>query len=108
MKQGRRRRWGFHTNGGNKDALIGNLVTCVREHLWIEHDIVCVEEMALYEKNEKGQFSAPPGEGNHDDILMATAIGLWICFREMETPKWVTPKGDRKAPRRDVNSIAII
>lgn len=108
MKQGRPRRWGFHTNVGNKDSLIGNLVTCVREHLWIEHDIVCVEEMALYEKNEKGQFSAPPGEGNHDDILMATAIGLWICFREMETPKWVTPKGDRKAPRRDVNSIAII
>lgn len=108
MRQGKPRRWGFHTNIGNKDSLIGNLVTCVREHLWIEHDTICIEEMALYEKNEKGQFSAPPGEGNHDDVLMATAIGLWICFREMETPKWVTPKGDRRAQRRDPNSIAIL
>lgn len=108
MRQGKPRRWGFHTNIGNKDSLIGSLVTCVREHLWIEHDTICIEEMALYEKNEKGQFSAPPGDGNHDDVLMATAIGLWICFREMETPKWIVPKGERRAQRRNPDSIAIL
>ena len=108
MRQGKPRRWGFHTNVGNKDSLIGNLVTCVREHLWIEHDIVCVEEMALYEKNEKGNFSAPPGDGNHDDVLMANAIGLWICFREMETPHFRVNKGERRTTRRDPNSFAVI
>ena len=64
--------------------------------------------MALYEKNDKGQFSAPPGEGNHDDVLMANAIGLWICFREMETPHFIIPKGDRRAARRDPNSFAVL
>ena len=108
IRQGKPRRWGFQTNVGNKASIIGNLVECVREHTWIEHDVVCVEEMALYEKNEKGQFSAPPGEGNHDDVLMANAIGLWICFREMETPHFIIPKGDRRAARRDPNSFAVI
>ena len=108
IKRGMPRRWGFQTNVGNKAAIIGNLVECVREHMWIEHDVTCVEEMALYEKNEKGQFSAPAGEGNHDDVLMANAIGLWICFREMETPRFVVPRGDRRAARRDPNSFAVL
>lgn len=108
IRQGKPRRWGFQTNVGNKASIIGNLVECVREHTWIEHDTVCIEEMALYEKNEKGQFSAPPGDGNHDDVLMANAIGLWICFREMETPHFIIPKGERKAKRKDPNSIVIL
>lgn len=108
IRQGKPRRWGFQTNVGNKASIIGNLVTCVREHLWIEHDVTCIEEMALYEKNEKGQFSAPPGEGNHDDVLMANAIGLWICFREMETPHFIVPKGERRARRKDPNSVALL
>lgn len=108
IRQGKPRRWGFQTNVGNKASIIGNLVECVREHTWIEHDVTCVEEMALYEKNEKGQFSAPPGDGNHDDVLMANAIGLWICFREMETPHFVIQKGERKAYRRDPNSFAVL
>lgn len=108
IRQGKPRRWGFQTNVGNKASIIGNLVECVREHTWIEHDTVCIEEMALYEKNEKGQFSAPPGEGNHDDVLMANAIGLWICFREMETPHWVVPKEERRTKRVNPNQFAVI
>jgi len=108
IKRGMPRRWGFQTNVGNKASIIGNLVECVREHTWIEHDVTCIEEMALYEKNEKGQFSAPAGDGNHDDVLMANAIGLWICFREMETPHFVVPRGERRAARRDPNSFAVL
>ena len=49
----------------------------------------CLDEMAVYQKNDKGQFSAPAGEGNHDDMLMCTAIGLYICFKDMDMPKWI-------------------
>jgi hypothetical protein len=58
--------------------------------------------MAMYQKNDKGQFSAPAGEGNHDDMLMATAIGLWICFREMDMPKWI--EHNETAIHRDISS----
>ena len=97
IRQGRPRKWGFWTNATTKPAIIGHLITCVREHLWIERDEGAVEELALYERNEKGQYSAPPGKDNHDDIVMSTAIALWVSNREMETPD--IPKQGRMGRR---------
>ena len=105
IRDGRARRWGFQTNSQTKPAIIGNLIECVREHLWIERDNYCIEELALYEKNEKGQFSAPPGAGNHDDVVMTTAIGLWICFREMESPRMVKAISDDFIRRHDGDNM---
>lgn len=105
IRDGRARRWGFQTNSQTKPAIIGNLIECVREHLWIERDNYCIEELALYEKNEKGQFSAPPGAGNHDDVVMTTAIGLWICFREMESPRVVKAISDDFIRRPDADNM---
>ena len=82
-------KYGFHTNTATKPKIIGHLIECVREKLWVERDAYCCDELAIYEKNTKHQYSAPPGSGNHDDVLMATAIGLWICFNEMDMPKWI-------------------
>ena len=107
IRLGRPRKWGFQTNSSTKPAIIGNLIEAVREHLWIERDTYCIEEMAMYEKNEKGQFSAPPGQGNHDDVVMTTAIGLWICFREMETPHYIVQRGEDFINRADPNSAAV-
>lgn len=109
IRQGRPRRWGFSTNTSTKPAIIGNLIEAVREHSWIERDQYCIDELALYEKNEKGQFSATPGDGNHDDVVMSTAIGLWVCFREMETPHLVIPiAADEFIIHADPNSAAHI
>ena len=87
IKEGAPTRWGFHTNTATKPQIIGNLAACIRDHLWVERSEYCCAELALYRKNEKGQFGAPPGEGMHDDEVMATAIGLWICFCDMELPR---------------------
>ena len=89
IKEGKPKKWGFHTNSSTKPGLINNLQECIRDQLYVERWNPCLDEMAMYQKNDKGQYSAPAGEGNHDDMLMATAIGLWICFREMELPKWI-------------------
>lgn len=89
IEKGEPKRWGFHTNTGTKPGLIANLQECIRDQLYVERFNPCLDEMAMYQKNDKGQFSAPAGEGNHDDMLMCTAIGLWICFRDMEMPKWI-------------------
>lgn len=88
IKKGEPKKYGFHTNTATKPAIIGHLVECVRDHMWTERDIYCCDELEIYEKNNKGQFNAPPGKGNYDDVLMATAIGLWVCFRELPIPAW--------------------
>ena len=96
IKQGIPKRWGFHTNTATKPQIIANLVGCVRDHLWVERSDYCCTELALYQKNDKGQFSAPPGEGMHDDVLMCTAIALWICYCDMELPVIIKKKPSRK------------
>jgi hypothetical protein len=92
IKAGIPKRWGFHTNTATKPMIIAHLVSCVRDQLWVEQDEYCCTELSLYQKNEKGQFGAPPGEGMHDDVLMCTAIALWVCFCDMEMPVIVEKK----------------
>lgn len=106
IRQGAPKKYGFHTNTSTKPAIIGHLIQCVRKHLWIERDGQCCDELEIYEKNTKGQFNAPPGTGNHDDILMATAIALWVCFREMELPQWLDEVPKRSTHHVSGNSIA--
>ena len=89
IEKGEPKRWGFHTNTATKPGLIANLQECIRDQLYVERWQPCLLEMAEYEKNDKGQYSAPAGEGKHDDMLMCTAIGLYICFKDMDLPKWV-------------------
>ena len=108
IRQGAPRKYGFHTNTATKPAIIGHLIQCVRKHLWIERDEQCCEELEIYEKNTKGQFNAPPGAGNHDDILMATAIALWVCFMEMELPQWLDEVTKRENHHVSGNSTAHI
>lgn len=79
-------KWGFHTNVRTKPMIIDNLAWCISDRVWDEPSSNCIDELAMYVV-EKNKFSAP--KGKHDDILMATAILLWVCFREMPLPKFI-------------------
>jgi len=81
-------RYGFHTNSKTKPEIISLLVEIVRDHLYIERDKQCLYEYLIYELAD-GKYQATPGDGHHDDLLMTRAIGLWICYREMERPYFV-------------------
>lgn len=81
-------RYGFHTNTKTKPEIISLLVEIVRDHLYIERDKQCLYEYLIYELSD-GKYQATPGNGHHDDLLMTRAIGLWICYREMERPYFV-------------------
>lgn len=83
-------RYGWHTNVGNKATIISSLVRCVRDSLYIERDERALDEYVTYEKKKNGSYGAVVGK--HDDLLMARAIGLYICFYEMELPKIVRPQ----------------
>ena len=85
--QGLPLKYGFHTNTATKPMIISGLVKAVREGSYVERDEECLDEYLTYEQRQNGSYGALPGR--HDDILMTRAIGLHICFREMEAPKSV-------------------
>ena len=79
IKQGRPRRWGFHTNSSTKPMVINFLIKALRDGLYIERCLETTYELDLYEYKENGKEMGAI-EGNHDDRVMATAILVWICY----------------------------
>lgn len=90
IRQGAPRKYGFHTNVATKPMIISTLVKVIRETLYVERDQRCLDEYLTYERKKNGAYGAIPGK--HDDLLMTRAIGLHICFFEMDIPKPVKKK----------------
>ncbi len=88
IREGRPRKYGFHTNICTKPMVISNLVKVVREGLYIERDERCVDEYLTYERRPNGSYGAVAGK--HDDMLMTRAIGLHVCLNEMTAPRPAT------------------
>jgi hypothetical protein len=79
VRQGRPRRWGFHTNSSTKPMVINFLLKAMRDSLYVERCIETTYELDLYELKENGKEMGAV-EGNHDDRVMATAILIWACY----------------------------
>ena len=88
IKEGRPRKYGYHTNTSTKPVLINNLKLVVREHLYIEREEDTLNEYLTYVKTEDGKYEAL--SGYHDDRLMTRAIAMQVSMNEMELPKLVT------------------
>lgn len=82
-------RYGFHTNTATKPMIIATLVKVIREGLYTERDEECLDEYLTYERRQNGSFGAIAGM--HDDLLMTRAIGLHICFHELDVPTAPNP-----------------
>lgn len=89
------RKWGFETTRFTKPKIIDNMRACLRDRRWVEPSMLCCEEMSMYIQ-DGNKFTAPPKK--HDDVLMATAILLWVGLNEMPVPHWVEV---RKIPSRE-------
>ncbi len=87
IREGLPRKYGFHTNVATKPMIISTLVKVIRERLYIERDKRCLDEYNTYERKKNGAYGAIVGK--HDDLLMTRAIGLHICYREMDMPEFV-------------------
>lgn len=81
-------KYGFQTNKLTKGWIIDNLTSFVDDNLWEEPDSEMYHELRIYERKDDGSLGNIDGAGNHDDVLMSTAIGLWVCTTDMEKPKW--------------------
>mgnify|MGYP006988862640 CR=1 FL=1 len=102
IKEGKPRKYGYHTNVSTKKSIIHNLKGILRDHLYTERDEGCLDEYATYIENE-GRYEAP--EGYHDDRIMTRAIGMQICFREMDVPR-IIRRNEQFVKRREVVSEA--
>ena len=98
IRQGLPMKYGFHTNVVTKPLIIANLVQVVREGMYVERDTSCIDEYLTYEQRQDGSYGALSGK--HDDLLMTRAIGLHICFNEMEMPRRVLRNEGRYYDRR--------
>ena len=104
--QGLPTKYGFHTNVVTKPMVISTLVKVIRENLYVERDARCLDEYLTYEKKPNGAYGAIIGK--HDDLLMTRAIGLHICFYEMELPKFVKRTKRMLVKKKNAVSAATI
>ena len=87
IKQKIPKKYGYHTNTLTKKVVIYNLKVVIRERLYIEREEACLDEYLTYVETENNVFEAM--EGYHDDRLMTRAIGMQVCYHEMELPRIV-------------------
>ena len=90
------KKYGFHTNVSTKPMVIASLQRAIRERLYTERDERCIDEYLCYEKKPNNSVGAIAGK--HDDLLMTRAIGLHICFQEMDIPSII--KRNRQTNKR--------
>ena len=88
-------RVGFHTNRQTKALVIGHLISLVRDSAYIERDTEACNELAVYERDPSGRYTAR--HGCHDDILMTRAIGLWVASQMPLRPTCLTSLSSTKA-----------
>ena len=83
IREGRPKRYGFHTNAASKTDLVTQMTKRLREILYIERDKRALDEIEWYELKPDGSYGAV--EGKHDDIYMSRAIALKVS-QLMELP----------------------
>lgn len=71
--------YGFHTNTKTKPMIIGNLRAALRDVLYIERSIDTTFELQTYELKPNGKEMGAV-DGCHDDLVMATAILIYVCY----------------------------
>lgn len=96
IREGKPRKYGYHTNVKTKQEIISTLIKVIRDHLYTERDTRCLDEYLFYERKQNGAYGAISGK--HDDLLMTRAIGLHICFNEMTIPQII----NREQQKRDL------
>lgn len=87
VRQGLPIKYGFQTTVSTKPMAIDILNAAIRDDAYIEKDSRACDEMDTYEIKPDGSMGAV--SGCHDDIVMATAIGLWACFKYLPLPKYI-------------------
>ena len=100
-------KYGFQTNKLTKGWIIDNLIAYVDDKLWNEPDEEMYRELRIYERRDDGTLGNIQSKDNHDDVLMATAIGLWVSQNDMEPPQWKKKRNKSRPRRRNLSEATI-
>jgi len=104
VNQGVPIRYGFHTNLSTKPMIINLLNAALRDGMYIERDLRACDEMDFFEIKKNGKYGAV--DGQHDDLVMSTAIGVWISLRYMDAP-FLAKKTFKSSSRKIINEATI-
>lgn len=96
---GKEVKYGFHTNRQTKPMIVKQYRAALREQSYTEHDNQVLDEADIYEEKQDGSYGNADGEGNHDDLLMATMIALHISSYVMLAPKIINRTKKRRSSK---------
>lgn len=96
------KKFGFLTSKLTRPIIIANHVALAREHIDTFNDIVSLEEMLTFVRDEVGKPAAQ--EGSDDDTVLADAIALEI--RKQQRMKAAIPKPDDPPIRAHKDKMA--
>ena len=96
VREGIPPRYGFHTNKATKDDLVTQMQRRFRDRLYVENDLRALDEAMTYEQKADGSYGAV--DKFHDDIYMATAIGLKVS--SVMDPPVEIPLNEKNRPKR--------
>lgn len=107
IKQGAPVKYGFHTNPSTKPMVTGFLKAAMRDCLYIERSLETTFEYDQFEIKEDGKKTGAV-EGCHDDRVMSTAIGVYVCYKT-EKPYRIAQKntGLQKRKTRIVSEASV-
>jgi hypothetical protein len=72
-------KYGFRTDKNTKPMLISHFSGVIREKGYEERDEETINEGRVFENKPNGKTGAK--EGQHDDRIMCTMIGLYVCYK---------------------------
>lgn len=108
VRQGMPRKYGYHTNSSTKPAIITHLNAALRDMLYIEHDMDTCHELDEYEYKDTQSKVCGAKDGCHDDRVMATAIGLYVCYHYDPPYRVDTTSHQQLSRRRELVSEAVL
>lgn len=89
IREGAPIKYGFNTNKRTKPMIIAFFKGIIREKGYVERDEETLDEARTYEEKPDGTTGAKAK--NHDDRIMATMIGIYVCYEEMPIPSKIKP-----------------
>ena len=87
IMQGFEPKYGFHTNKSTKKIVCSHQQKVLAKDLYIETCKEACDEHDYIELSGNGAIGAC--EGQHDDRHITRAIGVWICYEQLEPPRLV-------------------
>lgn len=106
IKAGFEPRYGFHTNKSTKKTVCAHQQKVLAKDLYIETCAEAVDEHEYIELKGNGKIEAV--DGQHDDRHITRAIGVWVCYEEMNPPRKISPTSVRSSTMTKVIGMSTI